>query len=75
MLNQLKNLLMMSNYLFETCRGQFDWNKLMSKSVLNALRRRFQWTKDNEELRTQRRIQYTEAKKNYAAKIRKAKRF
>ena len=41
---------------------------------LNALRRRFQWTKNNEELRTQRRIQYTEVKTNYATKIRKAKR-
>jgi hypothetical protein len=27
------NLLMMNNYLFETCRGQFNWNKLMRKSV------------------------------------------
>lgn len=40
---------------------------------LNALRRRFQRTKDNDELRTQRRIQYTEAKTNYATKIRKSK--
>jgi len=24
---------MMNNYLFETCRGEFNWNKLMSKSV------------------------------------------
>ena len=24
---------MMNNYLFETCRGQFNWNKLMRKSV------------------------------------------
>ena len=40
---------------------------------MNALRRRFQRTKDNEELRTQRRIQYTEAKTNYATTIRKAK--
>jgi len=27
------NLLMMNKYLFETCRGQFNWNKLMRKSV------------------------------------------
>ena len=40
---------------------------------LNALTRRFQRTKDNEELRTQRRFQYTEVKTNYATKIRKAK--
>jgi hypothetical protein len=40
---------------------------------LNALRRKFQRTKDNEELRTQRRILYTEAKTNYAAKIMKGK--
>jgi hypothetical protein len=33
---------------------------------LNALRRRFQRTKDNDELRTQCRAQYTEAKTNYA---------
>jgi len=39
---------------------------------LNALRRRFQRTKDDE-LRTQCRAQYTEAKTNYASKIRKAK--
>jgi hypothetical protein len=44
----------------------------MRKRV-NALRRKFQKTKDNEELRTQRRIQYSEAKTNYATKIRKAK--
>jgi hypothetical protein len=24
---------MMKNYLFETCRGEFNWNKLMRKSV------------------------------------------
>jgi hypothetical protein len=40
---------------------------------LNALRRRFQRKKDNDELRTQRKIQYTEAKTNYTTKIRKAK--
>jgi len=39
---------------------------------LNALRRRFQRTKDDK-LRTQRRAQYIEAKTNYASKIRKAK--
>jgi len=27
------NLLMTKNYLFETCRGYFNWNKLMRKSV------------------------------------------
>ena len=41
---------------------------------MNALRRSFQRTKDNEELRTQRRIQYTEAKTNYATTIRKKKK-
>jgi len=40
---------------------------------LNSLRRRFQRTKDNDEIRTQRRAQYTEAKTNYASKIRKGK--
>ena len=40
---------------------------------LNALRRRFQRTKDDEELRTQRRTHYLEFKTNYATKIRKAK--
>ena len=39
---------------------------------LNALRRRFQRTKDDK-LRTQCRAQYIEAKTNYASKIRKAK--
>ena len=24
---------MMNNYLFETCRGQFNWNKLMRGSL------------------------------------------
>jgi hypothetical protein len=27
------NLLMMNKYLFETCRGQFNWNKLKKKSA------------------------------------------
>ena len=40
---------------------------------LNALRRRYQRTQDNEVLRSQRRNQYSEYKTNYATKIRKAK--
>jgi hypothetical protein len=43
------------------------------RNSLNALRRRFQRTKDIGELRTQHRIQYAEAKTNFATKIRKAK--
>ena len=27
------NFLMMNNYLFATCTGEFNWNKLMRKSV------------------------------------------
>ena len=69
---------------FQTSRGMKSksarrtvpwWSEELTimRKQLNALRRRFQRTKDKEELRTQRRIQYTEAKTNYEAKIRKEK--
>jgi hypothetical protein len=60
----------------KTARRTVPWwsEKLTTmRKRLNALRRRFQRTKENDELRTQRRAQYTEAKTNYASKIRKAK--
>jgi hypothetical protein len=40
---------------------------------LNALRRRYQRTRGNEELQCQHRTQYTDAKTKYAAKIKKEK--
>jgi hypothetical protein len=43
------------------------------RNRLNALRRRHQRTRGNEELRCQRRAQYTDAKTKYAAKIKKEK--
>jgi hypothetical protein len=40
---------------------------------VNALRRRYQRTRDNEDLREQRRAQYLDVKTKYAAKIKKEK--
>ena len=45
----------------------------MMRKRLNALRRRYQRTQDNEDLRTQRWNQYSAYKTNYVTKIRKAK--